>query len=149
MFNSIYLYRIARYLYLKRIPFIPWLIEKIIFLMYNSIVPKTAIIGKNTELVVGGVAVIIHPRSVIGNNVRIGASVTIGGKYPSPNVPVIGDNVYISTGARILGDVKIGNNAIVGANAVVLEDVPENAVVVGIPAKVIKFRASEDKRYGE
>lgn len=149
MLNAIKFYRIARYLYLKKVPFLPWLIDKIIFYMYNSVVPRTAQIGKGTFLAVGGVGVVIHPRSIIGDNVNIGASVTIGGRSGLYDVPKIGNNVFIATGARILGNVKIGDNAVVGANAVVINDVPENAVVGGIPAKIIKYRTDISKRYGE
>ena len=54
------------------------------------------------------------------------------------DVPIIGDNVYICTGAKILGPVKVGSNVVIGAGAVVLDDVPNNSVVVGMPAKVVK-----------
>ena len=68
----------------------------------------------------------------------IGTQVTVGGKSGHFEVPVIGDNVYLATGAKILGPIKIGNNVTVGANAVVIKDVPDNCVVAGIPAKIIK-----------
>lgn len=58
-------------------------------------------------------------------------------------VPIIGDNVMLFSGCKILGDVKIGNNVVVGANAVVVKDVPDNAVVAGVPAKVLNFHAQE------
>jgi serine O-acetyltransferase len=64
--------------------------------------------------------------------------VTIGGRSASIGVPVIGDNVYISTGAKVLGDITIGNNCVIGANAVVISNVPDNTVAAGVPAKVIK-----------
>ena len=57
-------------------------------------------------------------------------------------MPIIGDNVHISAGARILGPIKIGNNVIIGANAVVVKDVPDNCVVAGSPAKIIKENIS-------
>ncbi len=63
---------------------------------------------------------------------------TIGGRSGKENVPVIGNDVYIATGAKILGDIKVGNNVIIGANAVVIKDVPDNCVVAGVPAKIIK-----------
>ncbi|WP_283640772.1 serine O-acetyltransferase [Mesonia mobilis] len=74
----------------------------------------------------------------MGKNCMIGTQVTVGGKSGHFEVPVIGDNVYLATGAKILGPIKIGNNVIVGANAVVIKDVPDNCVVAGIPAKIIK-----------
>ncbi len=63
---------------------------------------------------------------------------TIGGRSRSEHVPVIGDHVYIATWAKILGDIHVGDGAVIGANAVVLEDVPAYSVAVGILAKVIK-----------
>jgi serine O-acetyltransferase len=53
-------------------------------------------------------------------------------------MPVIGNDLFISTGAKIIGNVKVGNSCVIGANAVVLKDVPDNCVVAGIPAKIIK-----------
>ena len=81
---------------------------------------------------------VIHSRAVIGKNCMIGQNVTIGGKSGWYEVPVIGDNVEISAGARIIGPVRIGNNVIIGANAVVVKDVPDNCIVAGVPAKIIK-----------
>ena len=58
-------------------------------------------------------------------------------------IPTVGDNVYIGPGAKMFGKIVIGNNVAIGANAVVTRDVPENAVVVGIPARVISFEGSK------
>jgi len=90
----------------------------------------------------GGIAVAIHRRTVIGRDVMISPHVLIGGRSGLPGFPVIGDNVFIASGAKILGNVTIGNNVTIGANAVVLKDVPDNAIVVGIPAKIIKYHTS-------
>lgn len=81
---------------------------------------------------------VIHARTVIGNKCTIGTCVTIGGKSGCYEVPIIGDNVQISSGAKILGPVRIGSNVIIGANAVVTKDVPDNCVVVGAPARIIR-----------
>ena len=138
MVNAIYFYRIERYLYLKKIPLLPLLIKGIIFLMYNSSIPFECIIGANTKFAYGGIGVVIHKRAIIGSNVSIGSNVTIGGRSGHIEVPVIGDNVYLATGSKILGPIKIGANAIIGANAVVIKDVPSNTTVGGVPAKIIK-----------
>ncbi|MDW6003093.1 serine O-acetyltransferase [Vibrio mangrovi] len=78
----------------------------------------------------------------IGRNATIVHNVTIAGK--NGEWPVIGDNVYLGTGCCILGGINIGNNVVVGANAVVTKDVPDNAIVAGIPAKVVSEKGSAD-----
>ncbi len=101
-------------------------------LLHNSEVPFTASIGKNTIFAYGGIGIIIHADAIIGERCNIGSCVTIGGD--GDGVPIIGDDVYLSTGSKIIGNVKIGDGAIVGANAVVLQDVQPFSVVVGVPA---------------
>lgn len=88
--------------------------------------------------------IFIFPSVKIGRNFTISQGVTIGKKYrgEKTGVPVIGDNVFIGPGAKILGKITVGNNVAIGANAVVTKDVPENAVVVGIPARVISYDGS-------
>jgi len=72
---------------------------------------------------------------------------TIGGRLKISGVPVIGNDVYIATGAKILGPITIGNNSVVGANAVVIHNVPENTVVAGLPAKVIESNINPKEFY--
>jgi serine O-acetyltransferase len=86
--------------------------------------------------------IVISGYAKFGDNCRIRNGVVVGLRRVSePRAPVIGDNVDIGTGAKILGPITIGNNAVIGANAVVLTDVPENCMAVGIPA-IIKQRRS-------
>ena len=73
-----------------------------------------------------------------GANVKIEHQVTIGAERRQS--PVIGDDVFIGAGAKILGSVHVGDGARIGANAVVVRDVPPHATVVGIPAKVVRMR---------
>jgi thymidylate kinase len=76
--------------------------------------------------------IVIHPQAVIGHRVTVMQQVMIGGRDRDENIaPVIGDDVTIGAGARVLGDVRIGNGAIIGANAVVTRDIPPGATVVG------------------
>ncbi len=81
--------------------------------------------------------IVIHPDAVIGPNCLIFQQVTIG-EGLKPGLPVIDGHVDIGAGAKIIGSIRIGAHARIGANAVVLEDVPENATAVGIPARVLK-----------
>lgn len=82
----------------------------------------------------------IGPSSKIGDNCTILPNVLLGKKYPGKCSIEIGDNCYIATNVTILGPVKIGNNVTIGAGAVVLSDIPDNAVVAGVPARVIKYK---------
>ncbi len=81
--------------------------------------------------------VVIHPRAVIGPNCLIFQQVTIGLRRGT-EAPFIGGHVDIGAGAKILGDIRIGKNAEIGANAVVITDVPDNCTAVGIPARIIR-----------
>ena len=80
--------------------------------------------------------IVIGSGVIIGDYCKMYQQVTIGQK--NGKFPQIGNNVTIYPGAKIIGDIKIGNNAIIGTNAVVLNDVPANAVAVGVPARIIK-----------
>ena len=93
---------------------------------------------------------IVIGNATIGNNVTIYQNVTLGATWDKEKngqkFPIIGDDVRISAGAKIIGPVRIGNNAIIGANAVVIKDVPENCVAVGNPARVIKRKTGLEKK---
>ena len=141
MLNAIYFYRISRWLFLHHIPFLPKLFTLIIFLIYNSKIPYHAKIGKGSSFGYGGIGVVVHSESIIGDNCTICQQVTIGGgnsKYPG--VPVIGNNVYIAKGSIVMGGITIGNNVTIGANAVVTKPVPDNAIVAGVPAKILRIK---------
>lgn len=85
--------------------------------------------------------VVINPRSIIGKNVAFYQFTTLGASPKDWNkAPVIGDNVILWTGATVIGDVTVGDNSEIGANAVVLKDIPANAVAVGIPAAVMRVK---------
>ena len=105
-------------------------------------------IGKNL-FIDHGMGVVIGETSEIGENVTMYHAVTLGGSTPSINSnqqrfekrhPTIRDNVVIGSGAQIIGPVIVGKNARIAANAVVVKDVPENATMVGIPAKAVQLK---------
>ena len=84
--------------------------------------------------------VVIHCSSKIGTDCSITQQVTIGGNNRYPGVPTIGNNMYLAKGCIVIGGIKIGNNVTVGANAVMTKPVPDNAIVAGIPAKILRFK---------
>ena len=111
---------------------------------FGILIPSQTRIGSGFYIShFGGIVVSAH--TVIGKNVSISPQVVIGRttRGERQGNAVIGDNVYIGPGAKIIGKVKIGNNVAIGANCVVTKDVPDNAVVVGIPAEVISYHGAE------
>jgi serine O-acetyltransferase len=136
--------------FLKRKKMLPCYIVSQIFLkhyMYKygfSISPRTKI---GPGFFLGHIGCItIHEKAIIGRNCNIAQGVTIGqsNRGDQKGCPEIGDNVFIGPGAVVLGHIKIGDNGAVGANSVVTKGVPDNAVVAGIPAKVISYAGSSD-----
>ncbi len=90
--------------------------------------------------------VIVHPETVAGKNLSIGQGVTIGEKgVGHGGVPVIGDDVYVGVGAKILGGLTVGDGVRVGANAVVVKDVGDEETVVGIPARPVQRKSRVKK----
>ena len=104
--------------------------------------PCEAIVGRNFVIDhFGGIIVSGYAR--FGDNCRIRNGVVVGlRRTEEPCAPVIGNNVDIGAGAKLLGRIKIGDNSIIGANAVVLDDVPENSIAIGVPA-IVKPRRSQ------
>lgn len=140
--NAIYLYRLGHWFYRKRIPGLPRLVRNLVFLLFNSYIPPSALIGRGTVFAYGAIGVVIHADAKIGEACVIGQGVTIGATegYTSREkhaCPVIGDHCYIGAGAKILGGIRIGHHCQIGAGAVVLHDLPNHAIAVGIPARVI------------
>lgn len=146
-------YRIERWCYLHHLEPIAWFIRSWIYLIHNSFVPYKCEIGEGTEFGYKGIGLVIHSDAKIGKDCKIGTNVTIGGGAGGSNktipefdavrrsVPVIGDRVQVSTGAKVLGDIVVGDDVIIGANAVVINDVPTGAVVGGVPAKILRMQS--------
>jgi serine O-acetyltransferase len=139
LYNAVTLHRISSFFRNKKLGLIASISEGLTHFLFNSTIPGTCDIGRNTYCSHRGIGVVIHKNSKIGANCVIGPSVVLGGRHSdSPGGPIVGDGVYIGTGAKLIGPINIGNNVKIGANAVVTKDVPDNCTVVGIPAKVVK-----------
>ena len=138
-FRVMIYYRIAHKLYLKKHYFwARWVSQRAVRKTGIEIHPG-AKIGKRLFIDHGN-GVIIGETAVIGDNVTLYQGVTLGGtgKEQGKRHPTVGNNVMISTGAKVLGSFKIGDNSKIGAGSVVLEEVPPNSTVVGVPGRVVK-----------
>lgn len=121
-----------------------WFMHHRLTYKFGISIPQSTEIGPGFYIGHFG-GIIINEKSVIGSNCNISQGVTLGQANRGPNkgYPVVGDNVYIGPGAKIVGAVKVGNNVAIGANCVVTKDVPDHAVVVGIPGRIISQNGSE------
>lgn len=148
--TAIKLYRIGNFFFSKNIKFISKIFTYLNLLIYNSYIPSSCSIGKNTKIAYGGIGVVIHARAKIGNHCLIGQGITIGGRNGLNEVPVIEDNVYIGAGARILGNITIGHDSIIAPNAVITKNVEPYSVMGGVPAKKMNEITKENfKKYKE
>ena len=154
--KAVFFHRIANFFAIAKFNLVARIISQFSrFLTGIEIHPK-AKIGKNL-FIDHGMGVVIGETSDIGDNVTIYHMATLGGISPSINSdnqreikrhPTLQDNVVVGSGAQVLGPITIGKNAKIGANAVVTKDVPENGVMVGIPAKNVGTATEEFKPYG-
>ena len=136
---ALFFHRISHWIYSKGLRFLPRFISAIgQFLTVIDIHPA-ATIGRRV-FIDHGVGVVIGETTIIGNDVIIYQQVTLGGVSTSKGKrhPTIENNVVIGAGAKVLGNITIGRNSKVGANSVVVKDVPSDSTAIGIPAKVIK-----------
>lgn len=138
MMDGLGFYRIGHWCVRHNVPLVPSFMQLLTRVVFASHVPSESHIGPGTMLAYGGIGVIVHPRAVIGRNTLVGPHVVIGGRSHHERVPVIGDDVYIGVGAKVLGPVSVGSGAVIGAGAVVIEDVLPNTVVAGVPSRVIR-----------
>lgn len=132
-------YRIAHKLYVNKHYFLArWVSQRAVRKTGIEIHPG-AVIGKGFFIDHGN-GVIIGETTIIGDNVTLFQGVTLGGtgKEQGKRHPTIGNNVMISAGAKVLGSFKVGDNSKIGAGSVVLEEVPPNSTVVGVPGRVVK-----------
>ena len=153
--KAVFFHKIANFFAIAKFNLIARIISQFSrFLTGIEIHPK-ANIGKNL-FIDHGMGVVIGETSEIGDNVTIYHMATLGGISPSINSneqrnikrhPTLKDNVVVGSGAQILGPVTVGKNAKIGANAVVTKDVPDNAVMVGIPAKNVGETSSSDENF--
>ena len=145
--KAVFFHQISNFFYKAGFDLIARIISQTVRFFTGIEIHPRAKIGKNL-FIDHGMGVVIGETSEIGDNVTIYHAVTLGGSSPSIDSerqrhekrhPTIGNDVVIGSGAQIIGPIKVGNNARIAANAVVVKNVPENATMVGIPAKAVKL----------
>ena len=137
--HAVMFHRVAHWLHGKGVPVIPRFISQIARFFTGIEIHPGAEIGKGL-FIDHGMGVVIGETSVIGDNVTLFQGVTLGGtgKERGKRHPTISDNVTIGAGAKVLGNITIGEYSYIGANAVVLKDVPSYCTVVGVPGVVVR-----------
>ena len=152
--KAVLLYRIAHFFWKLNVPYIPRYISDIARELTAIDIHPGAEIG--TEFFIDhGAGVVIGETAEVGNNVTFYSGVVLGGTNleQKKRHPTLGNDIVVGTGAKILGPITIGNNVRVGANSVVVNDVPEHCVVVGVPAKIVSKKGEKiekiDLRHGD
>lgn len=138
-FHAIIIHKIAHGLFRAKVPLLPRLISQIGRGITGIEIHPGAEVGKGL-FIDHGMGVVIGETTIIGENVTLFQGVTLGGtgKERGKRHPTLGNNVVVGTGAKILGNINIGDNVNIGANAVVIRDVPPNSTVVGVPGRVAR-----------
>ena len=137
--HALVFYRVSHQLWVWKVPFFPrWLSQLGRFWTGIEIHPG-AQIGKGF-FIDHGMGVVIGETAIVGDNVLLYQGVTLGGtgKETGKRHPTLGNNVVVGGGAKILGNITVGDNSYIGANAVVIKNVPANSTVVGIPGRITK-----------
>lgn len=138
-FHALLLHRVAHWLWKRDVPVLPRVISHFSRFLTGIEIHPGARIG-SYFFIDHGMGVVIGETTVIGNNVTLFQGVTLGGtgKEKGKRHPTLGNNIVVGVGAKVLGNIVIGDNVKIGANSVVLESVPPDSTVVGVPGRVVK-----------
>ncbi len=138
-FQALVIYRLAHWMHGVRVPLLPRIISQCGRALTGIEIHPGATIGRRL-FIDHGMGVVIGETTVIGTDVTLFQGVTLGGtgKEKGKRHPTLGNRVVVGTGAKVLGNITVGDNVNIGANAVVIRDVPANSTVVGVPGRVAK-----------
>ena len=137
--HALIMHRIAHKLNYWKIPFIPRLISNISRFFTGIEIHPAARIGRRF-FIDHGMGVVIGATTIIGDDVLLYQGVTLGGtgNEHGKRHPTLGNNIVVGSGAKVLGNIEIGSNSRIGAGSVVIDDVPENSTVTGIPGRIVR-----------
>ena len=137
-FHAITVHRVIHALYRRNVPIVPRFLAELVHRTTGIDIHPGATIGKGF-FIDHGTGVVIGGTAIIGENVTLYQGVTLGGTslQRKKRHPTIGNNVTVGSGAAVLGDITVGDGSKVGANSVVVKDVPPNSTVVGIPGRIV------------
>lgn len=137
--HALMYHRVAHFFYRLRLLFLARVIGTLGRFFTGIEIHPGAVVG-SPVFIDHGMGVVVGETAVVGNNVLLYQGVTLGGTglYKGKRHPTIGNNVVVGGGAKVLGNITVGDNSYIGANAVVISDVPQNATVVGVPGRITK-----------
>src|SRR5512137_2052684 len=140
-FHALLFYRLAHWLAKYRVPFIPRALSQFARFITGIEIHPGATIGSGL-FIDHGMGVVVGETTEIGDNVTLFQGVTLGGtgKQRGKRHPTIGSHVVVGAGAKVLGPITVGDYVKIGANSVVLQDVPDHSTVVGIPGRIVRIK---------
>ena len=142
--HALWAHRIEHWLWKRKLKFIARVLASRTRNSTGIEIHPGAVIGRRV-VIDHGMGVVIGETAIIGDNVTLFQGVTLGGtgKETGKRHPTLGNNIVVGSGAKVLGNIKIGDHSYIGANAVVLREVPAHSTVVGVPGRVVKHKGKK------